>query len=388
MLARWSSWLIFLFVMHSAQADPYFSGNPVSPYPPGCVTLPPAQMDLYGDNVARVWSGQLQLELAHKIHPTDDARNLGWAQVDLFRVGCAEPDRSVLLVEFRLPEEWVDPIYSRLVLPTFAFEGPGGMHYFPLELRPEPGFGSPRAEQQAFTKRAFGEYTGGWSDPRRFVWRYILDLGAAGGGLSYLGDDLSSYYNRFSGLYVFRGDVWADDPIAFIPVAATSAVLKVNPSLPLNGRLSGIWVEQGSADQGMLLSFSTPVPPGLQADKPEDSELVAFVSWFTFDAQGNPLWLTGTGRFLQGSDNVGITLVQVQDGEFLGARKAVRTVIGSARLRALSCNRLEFEYNLYGFGLEPDPALMRLQRIDALEVAGYPCRDYDARLASLSAAGD
>ena len=62
MLARWSSWLIFLFVMHSAQADPYFSGNPVSPYPPGCVTLPPAQMDLYGDNVARVWSGQLQLD--------------------------------------------------------------------------------------------------------------------------------------------------------------------------------------------------------------------------------------------------------------------------------------------------------------------------------------
>lgn len=385
-------WLIFLLALsfgHSALADPYFTGNPYGPYPPGCITLPPAQAGLYGEHAVKFWSGQIQLELVHKLDPTDPAKNLGWARLDLFRVACAELDRSVILVEFRLPVEWVDPKYATLVLPTFAIEAigyPDWYHYAPLDLKPEPNSWGRPLEQQDFMKRAFGDYTGGWDDPRRYTWRYVLDVGAGASYVSYSGADLAEYYNRIDGLYLFRGDVWNDEPDLFIPVPATAQLLEPNPSLPLNGRLSGTWVEQGAADQGFLLSFSNPVPPGLQAAAPEKSELVAFLSWFTFDTQGNPLWFSGNARFPQGSDEVSMPIVEVIGGEFLEATAAMRSVVGSARLRARSCNQLEFEYDLSDRDL--GSGSMQLQRLDALEVAGYSCRDYDARRDSLAQAGN
>lgn len=379
-------WLVLLVLAPSLEADPYFSANPYSPYPPGCATLPPAQAGLYGGNAVKVWSGDVQLDLVHKLHPTDPARNQGLARLDLYRVACAEPERSVILVEFRLPEEWVDPKYARLVLPTFAIEAPGypdWYHYAPLELMPEPNSWGRRHEQQSFTKQAFGDYTGGWDNARHYVWRYILDVGPFGSYVGYSGVDLAGLYHRLRGLYLFTGDVWNDPPSLFIPLPAAAELLQPNPSMPLNGRLSGTWVEPGSSDQGFLLSFSNPVPSG---GAPEDSELLAFLSWFTFDAQGNPVWLVGDGRFAQDSDVVSIDIVQLAEGEFLGAREARRAVVGSAHMRARNCNRIELEYELEGAGL--GSGVMELQRLEALETAGYPCRDYDARLASLSATED
>ena len=48
----------------------------------------------------------------------------------------------------------------------------------------------------------------------------------------------------------------------------------------------------------------------------------------------------------------------------------------------ITCNDLEASYELGGLGL--GTGNMRLQRFEALEVAGYACRDYKARLDSLS----
>ena len=368
MKAKFLCGLVLAGYSLAALSDAYYTGNPYTPYPPGCATLPALQASLYGNNAVRFWSGSLWLETVFK--------NLGQVDLNLYRVACAEPGRSLVVAEFRLPSEWVDPRKSWLVLPSFAFEGPGGFHYVPLQLNAEPNLPGQVPGQRDFTKYAIGDYTGGWYDPRYFTWRYVLDMGSSAAGW---GPDVTEMYNEPHGpLYVLQNN----ELLASIDIPATPALLLPNPALPLNGRLSGVWVEDAAADQGLVLSFSTPIPAsGPQADAPETADLLVFLSWYTFGANGEDLWLTGAARFAQGSTEVLIPIELVENGQFLGGKAAERSVIGSARLKALACNEIELQYDLADPGLAA--GTIQLQRFQALETAGYPCRDYRARQASL-----
>jgi hypothetical protein len=361
-------------------ADPYYTGNQFPPYPPGCVTLPTKQFDLYGNNVVRFWSGTLTLDVVAKIDSPDISKNTGTVETTLYRVGCAEPGRSVILVGFRLPQKWRDPRRSALYLP--AFSGVTGFHSVPFVLKSEPNAWGQSLQQHLLTKLSFGDYTGGWYDARNFTWLYVLDVAPVGEYWS----DLTDYYNGRFGLEIYQGEgagyIYVDAP-------ATQEVLEPNPALPLNGRLSGTWVEVGAADQGFLLSFSSLVPAaGAEEAEPENAELNLFLSWFTFDAQGRQLWLAGDARFPQGATEITIPIIRVANGQFLGPRADTATGaeprlrVGEVRLKARSCNALDAKYDLASFGL--GTGRMRLQRLDGLETAGYPCRDYAARLNSLA----
>jgi hypothetical protein len=363
--------------------DPFYVDQALAPYPPGCVTLPARQVDLYGDNAVQFWSGYLSLEVVHKVQGDT---NLGRVEASMYRVGCAEPNRSVIMMEFRLPAEWVDPLKSRFVLPSFTAEGPGGFHFIPFELKAEPNAWGQSHEQQLLTKHTLGDYTGGWDNPRLFTWRYVLDMAPAGAGWGLL----TEFYN---GAFLLRGYSNGNIGEPFIEVPATRSSIERNPALPLNGRLTGPWVEPGAADQGFLLSFSTPVPPAGSASgsgvaSPQRSELLVFLSWYTFDPQGRQLWLAGNARFPQGATEVTVPVIQVMNGQFLGPPVETglgvdpRTTIGEVHLRARSCDALELDYDLAA--LELGAGTLQLQRLFALETAGYPCRDYEARLASQS----
>ena len=364
----------------AAQAGTYYTGNPYTPYPPGCATLLTSQASLYGGNAARFWSGSLWLEVVQKLQSDDPFKNLGQVDLSLYRVACAEPGRSLILAEFRLPAEWVDPRNSQLVLPSFAFEAPGGFHYVELQLNAEPNVPGQAPGQREFTKYAIGNYGYGWYDPPPgWTWRYVLDMSPAGGGPE---PDVTASYNEPQGpLYVLQND----ELLAAIDMPATPALVQPNPALPLNGRLNGVWVEDAAADQGLVLSFGNPIPAaGPQADAPESADLLVFLSWYTFGANGEALWLTGAAQFPQGSTEVQIPVELVEHGQFLGGKTAERSVIGTARLKASSCNELELEYDLSNLGLAAGD--IRLQRFQALETAGYPCRDYKARQDSLFSA--
>jgi hypothetical protein len=366
------------------QAEGYFTSRMYTPYPPGCVTLPSSQEALYGDNIFKFWSGSLWLEVVQKAPSHDPLENLSEVDVDMYRVGCAEPGRSVIMVEFRLRRETVDLRKSRLVLPSFSgAEESGLIYHIPLELRPAPNSWGQTPAQQSLTKQTFGDYTTGWDDPRRFTWRYVLDTASV-----WEPHLLADFYNSKLQLQMHRSDGWVE---GFVSVPATRDVLARNPALPLNGRLSGTWVEEGAADQGFLLTFANPVPPsGSEVSEPESAAMLVFLSWFTFDSEGQQLWLVGNARFPQGETEVAMSLIQVTQGQFLGPRldngfgSVPPASVGEIRLRAVSCNALELEYDLVGLDL--GEGTLSLQRPAALETAGYPCRDYDARLASRSAA--
>ena len=359
--------------------DPYYVEPALAPYPPGCVTLPARQVELYGDNAALFWTGSLPLELVNKRAGGPD---FGLVEASMYRVACAEPGRSAIMMEFRLPGEWADPLESRFILPSFTAEGPGGFHYVPFELKAEPNGWGQSPEQQSLTRHSLGDYTGGWDNPRLFTWRYILDMAPLGAGWQLMAD---AYNEAFVLLGYSMGALHGP----FIEVPATRSVIEPNPTLPLNGRLTGVWVEPGSTDQGLLLSFGSPVPAaGSKDPSPQRPELGLFLSWFTFDAEGRQLWLAGDARFPQGASEVWLPLIRVAEGQFLGPPAAPglgvdpRTLAGEIHIKARSCNALEVDYDLSSLAL--GAGSFRLQRLDALETAGYPCRDYEARLASRS----
>jgi len=356
-----------------------------TPYPPGCVTQLPEVLAPSDPNVVLAWSGSLTLESLANVDIPQPAANFRQMRTDIYRVGCAEPGRSVILVEFRLPDGGQPAGGRPLFLPEFR--GVTGFDSVPFELKPEPNARGQSLQQHLLTRTVIGDFSDGWFDARQFRWRYVLDLSPLG---AYWGPDTTAYYNGSFGLEIDAGR--GATPFT-ITIPATADGLQAAPSLPLNGRLGGTWVEAGAADQGFLLTFGHAVPPaGTTVESPEDSDLHVFLSWFTFDAQGKPLWLVGDTRFPQGADFVAMGLQKVSAAHFMGGW--VETGLGHDPyvaagyfgLRARNCNRLEAAYDLESLGLGEGE--MKLERLFAQEIAGYPCRDDLARLESLASPPD
>lgn len=366
------------------RVDSYYSGNHWSPYPPACVTVPLRQLDVYGDNVALIFDGTVNLEVVHEVSGRDPRQDLTPVPVKLYRVACAEQNRSVILLEFRLADSSTDLRASQIKVPDVV--GSSSFHGIPLILRPEPNLHGESLEHRAMSQRTFGDYAGGWLDPGNFTWRFILDLSPFG---HYWGPWLSDYYNdefviSFNPFSTTTrlSRLWPDSADGFdIVVPATDDILARNPQLPLNGRLSGNWIEQGTRDQGFLLSVSTQAPGPLAESQPEHSDLLIFLAWYTFDPDGRMLWLTASASVSQGSSAVDLQFVRVHNGEFLGELRAERSIVGSGHLLARNCNQLELDYDLSELGL--GHGKIQLSRIFALEIAGYHCRDYQARQENL-----
>jgi hypothetical protein len=371
--------LVLLTLMLSlscqSMASPaYYTENPGSPYPPSCIMRLLQDLNLQAPHSVRFFSDRVWLEVVHKIESSNPKDNLAEVQLNLYRVACAEPNRSVIIAEFYLPPGWEDPRKRQFFLPWL--EGNTGFDPYPLEFREEANSWGRNQYQIPYTSRSFGDYSGGWWDPHYYNWRYVLDVNSQGWDR----DDPAKYYNDRFSFELKQGTEGNGRHIAWIDVPATEELLAPRNELPLGGRLSGTWVEEGSVDQGFLLSFGSilPSPNGIPHNR---ADLLVFLSWFTFDSRGDMLWLTGASRFIQGSSEVLIPIELVQDGAFLENKRAQRAYVGSAKLRSIRCNQLELTYRLDDLGL--GRGTMQLQRILALEVADYACRDYEDLQASI-----
>ncbi len=73
-----------------------------------------------------------------------------------------------------------------------------------------------------------------------------------------------------------------------------------------------------------------------------DSPLLMFLSWYTYDANGDKLWLTGSSQFAMGDTEVTIPIEKVTHGEFMGSKTADRSVVGSVTITGNNCNDLTF----------------------------------------------
>jgi len=346
--------LLMVVCSFELKAASVLVGNPFTPYPPGCATLPDLQAALYGDNRAKVFDGRVSL---HTASLPREARDVNLA---VYRVACAESNRSIIWLEFSIPEG-VDPstVYETPYIYAQLAQDPN--YGFSAFLMREPntwGIGI-----ESFTQ-TFGNPGGINNHETR--WTFVLDTRTTW---------LSSQYNASLKLNLYG----AGNPV-IIDVPATEDVLSAAPGIPLNGRLSGNWVMEGIPDQGLLISVSEQVDDqrGSEAPEPLDFRLLMFLSWYTYNADGDLLWLTGAAEFALGATEVTVPIELVTHGQFFGSKTADREVVGSVTITGNNCNDLGFEYDLADIGL--GSGTQNLQRLFSLETAGYVCRDLEARI--------
>jgi len=347
-----TAWL--LSASFSIQAYENFIENPTSPYPAGCVTIPDSQTFVYGDNVERVYDDQLTLTDA-----TDLSNELP-VNVHVYRIACADPNRSVIWIEFEIPDSLNPDLTFYLTPEVHAFiDGQD----ITMRLTGEPNTWGSATEPDGF-----GHVIGGYQEFANgtpLTWIYVLDN--------------LSLYATFSNPDVFmspgqyndgfRLDLLTLNSTWSVDIPSTFDTLSANSRIPLSGRLSGNWVVQGVPDQGFVIAIS---------ELTNSLDPLMFLSWYTYDNDGNTLWLTGAAQFEIGDTRITIPIELVTNGQFLGTKVADRNVVGSVIITANDCNDLSFHYELNDLNLGSGDE--RLERRFSLETAGYVCRDLEARV--------
>jgi len=363
--------LSFSFNLH---AYSNFIENPYTPYPPGCATLPELQSVLYGDNAVKVFEGEIPLPDAGD--PTEKLP----VNLAVYRVACADDNRSIIVLEFAIPAR-LDPAVTYYRVPAVGVNY--DLPFFPsgtlMRLSEAPNdWGGTESDGSG---EVFGGNTPNTTDGHDRRWLFIFDnlspwaLEAGAYPADYY--MLPTYYNNYFTMYL--GTVSESD--YGIGVPSTASLLTANPRIPLSGRLSGNWVVDGASDQGFVIAISELVPEAVPSPEDlADSPLLMFLSWYTYDANGHKLWLTGSSQFGMGDTEVTIPIEKVTHGEFLGSKTAERAVVGSVTITGNNCNDLSFQYDLGDLGL--GSGTKHLKRRFSLETAGYVCRDLEARMAT------
>lgn len=335
----------FLLVSGPALTAENYLGNPTTPYPPGCATnyqiadqFPGKEADI---NAGTVMMGE-----------TLDPSSMHEVKVRIWRRGCAEPDRSILMFEMTVTDDG-DGIVQSVPSPIFRADYFGSKHLLRGVSEPNSWYAS--------------------EDAKRVE---------EGNSLTLYLDGISVYDPTYDESLVLTADEYNGDfnlevldsrnMSGFVVDIPEYRNQHLASELALNGRLSGTWAVPGIPDQGFLLAFEELIKP---------SSPHVFLSWYTFDQNGNTLWLTGNSRFDIGDTQVEIPIVLVQNGEFMGNRTADRTAAGTVILKANSCNDLMLTFDLQDIGL--GQGAHGLRRLFSLETQGYACRDDQARLDAL-----
>lgn len=324
-------------------AQENFLTDPVTPYPPGCATNS-EDMDLIPGRETEITSGRIAFTTWAFGQPLG-----GFHEVDvtLIRRGCAEPGRSLLIVELDVIDDGDgEPVAIRV--PYFRAERWGVDH----DIR---GVAEPNS---------WGVHSsGGWLLEGQSIRLFLdgpdmadpnFDPARALTPEEYNGDWTLEIYEPLWSGFIIDVPEYRDQlrPDAYV----------------LNGRLSGIWWFPATPDQGIYLGFH---------ERANESSGVVFFSWNTFGPEGENLWFSGTGDYEVGDSTVVIDMVWVTDGEFMGSKAATRTPAGTVTLTANSCNDLTLEYDIAYPGLEGGTD--QLVRPFSLETQGFACRDREAR---------
>jgi hypothetical protein len=366
--------LLMLPFCIGAWANSNFAGNPYLPYPPGCAETPWEDVPAWlAARAVPFYSG----EFTYYDNQSGTEIPLHLA---LYRSRCSEPNRSLIWFEFtwsdssangdiemRLADVWVKQTKDWSI-PMQLSSAPGGW-------QSGSWWDTGSASSYLVSKPQGLSADGDGAEPSKPVsqrWLFLLEnIGPFGEWGKYYPVLTAEQYNDAFELS-FLGKV--------IDVPATSTLIPdPEPGIPLSGRLSGIWVVEGAADQGVSLAISEFIPSVETGQvNRENPELLIFLAHYTFDAQGSLLWLAGNARFTPGANEIHVPVESISGGEFRGDRPADRVSVGQVVIRANNCNDLEFEFNYSALGLSS--GTVHLQRPFSLETAGYECRDYAARV--------
>jgi hypothetical protein len=319
-----------------------YASNLWSPIPPGCATN-------WEDWGAFNPSGTEIIFQGH--YPATKTSGTGEHDmgITVWRKGCPNSSRSVLMLDLE-PIDDNDGITECLITPTMSGVLPNN------ETKIMRGVGEPHTNSILSDLSVLCE---GNKDTL-----FIETITSFDGRYT-----LESFMNpiEYNGAWRFVLEdlltgKWGTDIPAYTGSLAVSR-------MALTGRLSGTWVVPNITDQGFVLAFEELTDP---------TTGLLFLSWYTFDANGKLLWLTGAGTYAWGDTEVSMNIDLVENGEFMGTKVADRSIAGTATVVALNCNNLQLTYNLNQLGL--GSATKTLVRIFSAETQGYACSDAMTRI--------
>ncbi len=341
-LAAGAALLIAMASAHRAEARDNFVTSPTAPYPPGCVSsnnagvsTPTTSRQVYADDI---------ITLTDAAGGADAGVN-----VQVYRRGCIEEGRSLLYIEFE------SVTTNRIVAVPRVFISRGETR-IPMRLTPEANTFEVDQTAMYLPNGSFLYLVDGPAESRVTGETPVLTPDEYSGALTLFIQDALDEEKEYS----VRMPQWLETirPLRY----------------PLNGRLSGAWVSAGAERQGFLIAFNEFVTE-------EGARQQVFFSWYTYDADGQPLWLTAGAFHDLGASSVTLPVVLLTGGEFLGDATPEETAVGDAILTAESCGELTLDYDLESIGL--GQGSLTLTRSFAVETAGYACRDVQARLEEL-----
>ncbi len=332
----------FLVAFHCTPAFTFENfNNSLSPMPSGCLTYFMIQ-GIYPGSAQTLVDGDIV------INSTTEPSAVT-ARLTGYRTGCADANRSVLWIRLEILDDGDGSAEFGVVPKLSAIVG---ADEFPLR---------PTEEPSGWVSNDSG--IGLAEGTTRY---YVLDVPTP---LSTEFDEgfffIPSLYNGAFTLYIDNRDNDADYTVE-IPAYNN----ELQPTfMPFNGRLSGIWIVEGAADQGFVISFSE--LPG------NEFEGLIFFSWYTFDENGNNVWLVGNANYQTGEGVITFDVQLVTDGEFMGGKTATRLPAGSVQITARHCNLLELNYDLTPIGL--GQATVSVSRLAGIETSGFTCMDFEAK---------
>ncbi|NKI33852.1 hypothetical protein HFP89_01575 [Wenzhouxiangella sp. XN79A] len=281
----------------------------------------------------------------------EDARGAAVdVRVRAWRVGCHEPGRSAILVNFALP-----------VLPDSVLLAPA------VQLAPTGGSVALDASLALFSDR--GPATG--IDPAPGRLQGPANEPTSADGLTFVvqGDetiDAVTYNGAVDLLVDFAEDRLGDGRRLRIPLAAYDPQSDARqwPFPPLHGRYSGQWVSPDLPRTGLQLQIGEIAP----------NRNFLFAIWFTY-RDGAPYWVVGNTDLGIFQSEVTFDLLELSGGGFITEpggfdddEVSVRRV-GTMTLRPRHCNEIvvELDFGEAGLGAQ---ALV-LERL--IRIAGYDC---------------
>ncbi len=324
-----------------AHARDNFVTSPTAPYPPGCVSsdnsgvsTPTFSRQTYNDSI---------ISLTDATGGSDASVNLR-----VFRRGCIEEDRTLLYIALESFQ------VNRVIAFPRVFIEVGGTRY-PMRLSPEANTFEVNHTGLMVGTGTYELLVDGVAESLVNESTNILDPADYSGPLTLILQDALNTNNEYT-----------------LPLPAWNEDIKPQ-SYPLNGRLGGPWVSAGAERQGFVISFDEFLDE-------EGTRQLVFFSWYTYDQDGNPLWLASSQFYNYNAFSVELPLSLLTGGVFLGGQAPAETEVGTATLTTVDCGELTLDYDLSALGL--GTGTITLERTFALEVAGYACRDVKARMDS------
>jgi len=327
------SWLLLLSVLSQtafAQDLLYpHSFTPATKIPAGCLSKSPLELkpnnELFFDDVIDLHS------------PIDT----GSYRIRVWRIGCHEPGRSAIAVNFQA----VDEAAGFIPLPSAElFDLDGNKNPAALLLFPANGPGYLRATASgSLTKLTEGNPSGV---------TMIVDTDS---------DSMTAtQYNEIVGLRL------TFDSQELI-IGVLNYVASLDPpqfeAPPLHGRYSGLWIAADLPRTGLVFHSG-----GTLSER-----LYVFTFWLTY-IEGAPVWLIGESDIGPEDSSIELDLHRYHGGKIItdpsfSEEDVSSEIVGTMTLSARHCNLLEVGIDLTSLG--KSSRMMQLTRLT--RIAGFDC---------------